>query len=143
MTDASLAPQWIDVSQADDLRDVIHRAVACLAQGGVVGLATETVYALAAFARVPAAWPGCGCCGHRAEPTLDAALERSRGGHRLGTRDLASGASDGLEAMAGPATLVFARHMADGLDALAGGSAVADFARRRRRVAQPGASDRP
>ncbi|HKI19707.1 MAG TPA: Sua5/YciO/YrdC/YwlC family protein, partial [Isosphaeraceae bacterium] len=41
------------VSQADDLRDVIHRAVACLAQGGVVGLATETVYGLAASALYP------------------------------------------------------------------------------------------
>ena len=50
MTDASGSPQWIDVSQADDLRDVIHRAVACLAQGGVVGLATETVYGVAACA---------------------------------------------------------------------------------------------
>ncbi len=46
MTDEPVLPQWIDVSQADDLRDVIHRAVACLAQGGVVGLATETVYGL-------------------------------------------------------------------------------------------------
>ena len=50
MTDASASPQWIDVSQADDVRDVIHRAVACLAQGGVVGLATETVYGVAACA---------------------------------------------------------------------------------------------
>jgi L-threonylcarbamoyladenylate synthase len=50
MTDAPEPPQWIDVSQADDLRDVVHRAVACLAQGGVVGLATETVYVLAACA---------------------------------------------------------------------------------------------
>ena len=50
MTDEPVSPQWIDVSQADDLRDVIHRAVACLAQGGVVGLATETVYGLAACA---------------------------------------------------------------------------------------------
>ena len=59
MTDASLAPQWIDVSQADDLRDVIHRAVACLAQGGVVGLATETVYALGGLRlECQTAWPG-------------------------------------------------------------------------------------
>src|SRR5262249_31636781 len=50
MTDEPASPQWIDVSQADDVRDVVHRAVACLAQGGVVGLATETVYALAACA---------------------------------------------------------------------------------------------
>ncbi len=48
MADAAASPQWIDVSQADDVRDVVHRAVACLAQGGVVGLATETVYGLAA-----------------------------------------------------------------------------------------------
>ena len=50
MTDQPVSPQWIDVSQADDQRDVIHRAVACLAQGGVVGLATETVYGLVACA---------------------------------------------------------------------------------------------
>lgn len=50
MAEAPALPQWIDVSQADDIRDVIHRAVACLAQGGVVGLATETVYGLAASA---------------------------------------------------------------------------------------------
>jgi protein-tyrosine phosphatase len=50
MTDQPASPQWIDVSQTDDLRDVIHQAVACLAQGGVVGLATETVYGLAACA---------------------------------------------------------------------------------------------
>ena len=53
MTDQPVSPQWIDVSQADDLRDVIHRAVACLAQGGVVGLATETVYGLVACALNP------------------------------------------------------------------------------------------
>ncbi len=50
MTAQPVSPQWIDVSQVDDRRDVIHRAVACLAQGGVVGLATETVYGLAACA---------------------------------------------------------------------------------------------
>src|SRR5208282_83710 len=50
MSEIPTLPQWIDVSQADDLRDVIHRAVACLAQGGVVGLATETVYGVAASA---------------------------------------------------------------------------------------------
>ncbi|HEU5118124.1 MAG TPA: Sua5/YciO/YrdC/YwlC family protein, partial [Isosphaeraceae bacterium] len=41
-------PERIDLSRADDLRDVVHRAVACLAQGGVVGLPTETTYVLAA-----------------------------------------------------------------------------------------------
>jgi len=55
MSDAGALPQWIDVSQVDDVRDVVHRAVACLAQGGVVGLATETVYALSACALRPEA----------------------------------------------------------------------------------------
>ncbi len=55
MLDAGARTQWIDVSQVDDVRDVVHRAVACLAQGGVVGLATETVYALAACALRPEA----------------------------------------------------------------------------------------
>ena len=50
MADAAATPQWIDVSQADDIRDVIHRGVACLCEAGVVGLATETVYGLAASA---------------------------------------------------------------------------------------------
>ena len=62
MTDASASPQWIDVSQSDDIRDVIHRAVACLAQGGVVGLATETVYAVAACASTPRASRECDRC---------------------------------------------------------------------------------
>jgi protein-tyrosine phosphatase len=45
----------IDLTRADDPRDVVHRTVACLAQGGIVGLATETVYGLAASALQPAA----------------------------------------------------------------------------------------
>jgi protein-tyrosine phosphatase len=48
-------PERIDLSRADDLLDVVHRAVACLAQGGVVGLPTETAYALAASALQPEA----------------------------------------------------------------------------------------
>jgi protein-tyrosine phosphatase len=43
-------PERIDLSQADDPRDVVHRAVACLAQGGIIGMATETVYGLSASA---------------------------------------------------------------------------------------------
>src|SRR3954451_25133465 len=48
-------PERIDLVHTDDPRDVVHRAVACLAQGGIVGLATETVYGLAACALNPAA----------------------------------------------------------------------------------------
>jgi protein-tyrosine phosphatase len=55
MADSPPSSQWIDVSRVDDIRDVIHRAVACLAQGGIVGLATETVYAVVASALRPEA----------------------------------------------------------------------------------------
>jgi L-threonylcarbamoyladenylate synthase len=50
MTDTSRSSQWIDLLQCDDPRDVVHQTVAALAQGGVIGLATETVYCLAASA---------------------------------------------------------------------------------------------
>ena len=50
MTDTPRSSQWIDLLQCDDARDVVHQTVACLAQGGVIGLATETVYCLAASA---------------------------------------------------------------------------------------------
>ncbi len=46
-------PERIDLFQADDLRDVVHRVVACLAKGGVVGLATESGYGLIASAIHP------------------------------------------------------------------------------------------
>lgn len=50
--------QWLDLARMDDPRDAVHRAVACLAQGGIVGLATETVYCAAASALDPAAVAG-------------------------------------------------------------------------------------
>ncbi len=50
MSERAESPLWIELAAADDPRDVVHRAVACLAQGGVVGLSTETVYGLAACA---------------------------------------------------------------------------------------------
>ena len=55
MNESATVPERIDLSRADDLRDVVHRAVACLAQGGLVGLPTETSYALAASALMPEA----------------------------------------------------------------------------------------
>ncbi len=116
MTDQPVSPQWIDVSQADDQRDVIHRAVACLAQGGVVGLATETVYGLvacalnpASVARVrqlrtgPASRPLTLLLKGPAEVT-DWVPRISQVGRRLAGR-----------LWPGPATLIFARAMADGL----------------------------
>src|SRR4051812_49316607 len=41
-------PEQLDLLGADDPRDVIHKVVACLAQGGVAVLPTETAYVLAA-----------------------------------------------------------------------------------------------
>jgi protein-tyrosine phosphatase len=55
MSQSPPLPERIDLSQADDPRDVIHRAVACLAQGGIIGMATETVYGLSASALRPGA----------------------------------------------------------------------------------------
>ncbi len=55
MNDRRPYPERIDVARADDPRDVVHRAVACLAQGGVVALPTETSYQLAAVAWRPEA----------------------------------------------------------------------------------------
>ena len=48
-------PERIDLSQADDIRDVVHRAVACLATGGIAALPTETGFAIAASALHPEA----------------------------------------------------------------------------------------
>jgi protein-tyrosine phosphatase len=60
MSSANPKLEWIDLSSADDPRDVVHRAVACLAQGGIVALPTETAYALAASALHPDAVAGLG-----------------------------------------------------------------------------------
>jgi protein-tyrosine phosphatase len=43
-----MPPLVIDVARADDHRDVVHRAVQALAEGKLVAVPTETVYALAA-----------------------------------------------------------------------------------------------
>jgi L-threonylcarbamoyladenylate synthase len=55
MAHAPSSPERIDLSKADDPRDVVHRAVACLVQGGVVGLPTEVGFSLAAGALQPGA----------------------------------------------------------------------------------------
>ena len=45
-----MPPVVIDLRSAEDWRDVVHRAVQALAEGGLVALPTETVYGLAASA---------------------------------------------------------------------------------------------
>lgn len=46
-----MPPLVIDLRQADDHRDVVHRAVQTLAEGGLVVFPTETVYGVGASAR--------------------------------------------------------------------------------------------
>ncbi len=46
-----MPPLVIDLRRADDQRDVVHRAVQTLAEGGLVVFPTETVYGLGASAR--------------------------------------------------------------------------------------------
>ncbi len=45
-----MPPVVIDIRSAEDLRDVVHRAVQALAEGRLVAFPTETVYGLAASA---------------------------------------------------------------------------------------------
>src|SRR5687768_10419425 len=45
-----MPPTVIDIRNAEDSRDVVHRAVQALAEGQLVALPTETVYGLAASA---------------------------------------------------------------------------------------------
>ncbi|MCE5267575.1 MAG: threonylcarbamoyl-AMP synthase [Planctomycetaceae bacterium] len=45
-----MPPVVIDLKSAEDERDVVHRAVQALAEGGLVALPTETVYGVAASA---------------------------------------------------------------------------------------------
>jgi tRNA threonylcarbamoyl adenosine modification protein (Sua5/YciO/YrdC/YwlC family) len=45
-----MAPEVLDLRGTDDPRDAVHRVVERLAQGGLVALPTETVYAVAASA---------------------------------------------------------------------------------------------
>ncbi|HEV2972117.1 MAG TPA: L-threonylcarbamoyladenylate synthase [Pirellulales bacterium] len=50
-----MPPTVLDIRNADDVRDVVHRAVQALAEGKLVAFPTETVYAVAASALDPAA----------------------------------------------------------------------------------------
>src|SRR3990172_5775438 len=50
-----MPPAVIDVRNAEDARDVIHRAVQALAEGRLVAFPTETVYGIGASACLPEA----------------------------------------------------------------------------------------
>src|SRR3954469_22563952 len=96
MSEARTGTERIDLRREDDPRDVVHRAVACLAQGGVVALPTETSYGLAASALQPAAverlrrlkGPGAPVplCLKGAAELADWVPDLSPLGHRLASR---------------------------------------------------------
>jgi tRNA threonylcarbamoyl adenosine modification protein (Sua5/YciO/YrdC/YwlC family) len=48
-----MSPPVINVARADDVRDIVHRAVQALAEGQLVALPTETVYGIGASATHP------------------------------------------------------------------------------------------
>jgi protein-tyrosine phosphatase len=48
-----MPPLVIDIRRSDDARDVVHRAVQALAEGGLVAFPTETVYGIGASACRP------------------------------------------------------------------------------------------
>jgi protein-tyrosine phosphatase len=116
MTEVPDPCQWIDLLHCDDPRDVVHQAVACLAQGGLIGLATETEYALAASAL---SVPGLGrltCLDASPDERCLALLLK---GPEEST-DWAPGLSEVGRKLAwrlwpGPLTLIVPRTMTDGL----------------------------
>lgn len=106
-----MAPLLIDTRNNDDLRDVIHRVVQCLAEGGLVAFPTETVYGLAASALHEDAVKRLTEVKQRkldhpmtlAIPTADSAMDYVPDMNRLGRR-LAR------RCWPGPITLVFDVH---------------------------------
>ncbi len=111
-----MPPVVIDVRSAQDLRDVVHRAVQALVEGKLVAFPTETVYGIAASAIHPAA----------VEKLL--ALKQRREGHPLALAvksaddawDFVPGASRLTRRLArrcwpGPVTLVLPNDHADSL----------------------------
>jgi tRNA threonylcarbamoyl adenosine modification protein (Sua5/YciO/YrdC/YwlC family) len=50
-----MSAEVLDLRASEEPRDIIHRAVECLAQGGLVALPTETVYGIAASVLHPEA----------------------------------------------------------------------------------------
>ena len=145
MADAPVSSQWIDVSRVDDVRDVVHRAVACLAQGGVVGLATETVYALVACALRPEAVARVRAMrGPLPSRPLTLLLKGPEEVTDWVPRHLGSRPADGLAALARAASRWSSRAMAQrAVRSSARRGQAAGLARRRRRPAQPVAADRP
>ena len=111
-----MKPEVLDLRETDDPRDVVHRVVERLAQGGLVALPTETLYVLAASLLIPAA----------VERLLQAGGSSTRGPLRLGIKssDEAMDWVPGMSALGrrlvrrcwpGPVTLIFNNTATTGL----------------------------
>ena len=108
MTDALVPLQWIDLFHCDDPRDAVHQAVACLAQGGLIGLATETVYTVAASALHEHGLRPAACAGPDSRfRAADTAGQGARGMRGLGAGHRSDRASAGPEALAWSSHLDF------------------------------------
>lgn len=118
MAENQNAAERIDLTRADDPRDVIHRAVACLARGGVIGLPTDAGYALAASGLEVGAVERLRAADSR--PAEEPMVLCPRGPSEVG--DWAPGVSLVGKRLSrrlwpGPATLVFDGGVAGGLTA--------------------------
>src|SRR3954452_10398555 len=77
-----MPPVVIDVRNAEDNRDVVHRAVQALAEGQLIALPTETVYGLAASACRPDAVERLlGARGRRGGQPLSLAIKSAEEAH--------------------------------------------------------------
>lgn len=111
-----MPPVVLDVAQADDARDVVHRAVQALAEGQLVALPTETVYAVVASASNPVALKTlASATGAIAPPPFDLAVKSAEE-----AEDYAPGWSPMARRLArrcwpGPVTLVVEADHEEGL----------------------------
>jgi L-threonylcarbamoyladenylate synthase len=115
MAEPETQPERIDLRRADDPRDVVHRVVACLAQGGIVGLPTGDAYGCFASVLKPEAVARLGVSGQSdgplpslfvkgADEVPDWVPDVGQAGLRLATRG-----------WPGPLTLVFRGKVDEGL----------------------------
>ncbi|WZO97868.1 Sua5/YciO/YrdC/YwlC family protein [Isosphaeraceae bacterium EP7] len=115
MAEPGTKPERIDLRRADDPRDVVHRVVACLAQGGVVGLPTGDAYGLVASALKPDAVARLGM-PEGAEGPLPSLFVKGADEVADWVPDVSPAALRlARRGWPGPLTLVFRGQVADGL----------------------------
>ena len=97
-----MPPIVIDIRNAEDARDVVHRAVQALAEGQLVAFPTETVYGLGAEPAIP--MPSSGCGSSRTAAGTRRSLSPSRAPKKRSTScpTCAPGPPAGPPLLAGP-----------------------------------------